>query len=571
MTIKPLGLLYFLIAIFTPISLCAEPIFSYKDRFHPEIGQNGMVATQEKHATTVGLSILKKGGTAFDAAVAVGYALAVTLPRAGNIGGGGFMVAYVASENKVVALDFREKAPIAAEKNMFIDSDGNVNTTKSRFSIQAAGVPGTVAGLNEINRKYGVKKLKDLMQPAITLASQGFPVSYDLHHSLDNMKQYLLRSDAKDVFFTERSTALPVGATLIQKDLAKTLDTIALKGTDAFYTGSIAKKIVKFMKNRGGIITAEDLQKYNPIWRDPIHGSYRGYDVYTMPSPSSGGIHVIQILNMMELFDIESLGHNSAAHIHLLSEATKRAYADRGHYLGDTDFVYVPVKELISKEYAQKAAINFNLDTGTPASDISFGTFNDAESNETTQFTIADKYGNVVSITYTLNFSYGSGIMVSGTGMLLNNQMDDFTAKPGAPNAYGLIGSVANMIEPQKRMLSSMTPTIVLKDNAPFFATGSPGGSRIITTVLQQIMNVIDFGMNPQEAASVPRVHHQLYPDEIRIEEGLSSDTIKLLEEKGHTVVVKSAMGSVQSILFKDGNLHGATDPRKPGSSVQGY
>lgn len=571
MTKKQVGLLYLLIAIFTPISLCAEPIFSYKDRFHPEIGQNGMVATQEKHATTVGLSILKEGGTAFDAAVAVGYTLAVTLPRAGNIGGGGFMVAYVASENKVVALDFREKAPIAAYKKMFLGEDNNVNTSKSRFSIHAAGVPGSVAGLNEINRKYGSKKLKDLMQPAITLASQGFRVSYDLHHSLNNMKQYLLRSDAKAIFFDSRNTPLAVGDTLIQKDLAKTLDQIASKGRRAFYTGSIAKKIVKFMENSGGIITAEDLEKYSPVWRDPIHGTYRGYDIYTMPSPSSGGIHVVQLLNMMELFDVEALGHNSADHIHLLSEATKRAYADRGHYLGDTDFVKVPVKELTSKEYAQKAVLSFNLTSGTPANDISFGTFHDTESNETTQFTIADKYGNVVSITYTLNFSYGSGIMVSGTGMLLNNQMDDFTAKPGAPNAYGLIGSVANMIEPQKRMLSSMTPTIVLKEGKPFFATGSPGGSRIITTVLQQIMNVIDFKMNPQEAASVVRVHNQLYPDEIRIEEGLSPDTIHLLEEKGHNVVVKSAMGSVQSIMFKDGNLHGATDPRKPGSSVQGF
>ena len=560
------------LSLFIPTQLQTEPIYSYKHRTHPVIATQGMVATQEAHATKVGLEILKQGGNAIDAAVAVGYALAVTLPRAGNLGGGGFMMIYSAKTKETVALDFREKAPLASTKDMFLNANGDVDKEKSRQSLWASGVPGTVYGLELARETYGTFPRHRLIKPAIKLASKGIPVSYDLAQSLAQAGPKLQRSaEAKSIFF-KNDSPLKQGDTLIQKNLAQTLRQLSKKGKSAFYTGEIAQKLERFMKQNNGLITGEDLKAYRAVFRKPITGEYRGYTIQTMPPPSSGGIHLVQLLNTLSHTNLSQLGHNSADTIHLMSQAMKVAYADRSKYLGDTDFVQVPVQKLISKRYGAAIANSISLEKNSPSSAISPGQYMEPkEGNETTHFSVIDKDGNMVSCTYTLNFSYGNKIAVPGTGILLNNQMDDFSAKPGVPNGYGLIGGEQNAIQPEKRMLSSMTPTLVFKDGTPFMATGSPGGSRIITTVLQILLNVIDHNLTISEATLAPRIHHQWYPDEIRIEQGISPDTQTLLRKKGHEVVTKWAMGSTQSILFKNNTFYGASDPRKPGALTLGF
>jgi gamma-glutamyltranspeptidase/glutathione hydrolase len=534
------------------------------DRFSPIEAKNAMVVTSEAIATQIGVKILKQGGNAIDAAVAVGFAMAVTYPRAGNIGGGGFMLIYLAKTGQVVAIDYRETAPALASRDMFLNKAGEVDNQLSRFSHLAAGVPGTVAGLALALEKYGSLSLAEVLAPAIQLAETGFIVTPQLSRELKQL------APTPTIFLKPDGSFYQAGDILIQNDLANTLKLIAKQGIKAFYHGKIAKLIVKEMQTQGGLISKTDLANYKAVIRKPVHGTYRGYDIYSMSPPSSGGIHIVQILNMLENDDIVTSGHNSAATIHLMTEAMKRAYADRSKYLGDPDFVTIPIKGLISKSYATQLRAKFNLSHATPSQDILPGTPPRYESNETTHYSIVDKAGNAVSNTYTLNFSYGSRKVVQGAGFLLNNEMDDFSAKSGVPNAYGLIGGTANTIEPNKRMLSSMSPTIVLKDSKAFLVTGSPGGSRIITTTLQIIMNVIDYKMNIQTAVNAVRVHHQWLPDELRVETGLNLDTIQLLQNLGHSVVVKNTMGAASSILIDKvkNRLYGAADPRREGLAL---
>jgi gamma-glutamyltranspeptidase/glutathione hydrolase len=546
-------------------------IFSRKDVFHPVFAANGMVATQESQATRIGVAVLEDGGNAVDAAVAVGFALAVTLPRAGNLGGGGFMLIHEAHSGQTHALDYREMAPAASTRNMFLDENGAVDKNKSRFSRYAAGVPGTVAGLVLALERFGTMSPARVIAPAIRLAEEGIEVSHDLAQSLEAGKERLTsNAEAARIFFRRDGTPYRTGDRLVQSDLAWSLKRIAAEGAEAFYRGAIAERLVADMEKNGGPITAADLAAYRPVLRAPVAGSYRGYEIRSMPPPSSGGVHLVQMLNILEGFPIGFLGQNSADTIHLMAEAMKLAYADRSVHLGDPDYWKVPVKGLTSKPYAADLRRSIRLDRARPSSTIGAGNPGPYESNETTHFSVMDRAGNAVSNTYTINFSYGSGIVAEGTGILLNNEMDDFSAKAGVPNAYGLIGGEANAIEAGKRPLSSMTPTIVLKDAKPLLATGSPGGSRIITTTLQVILNVIDHGMNIAAATAAPRVHHQWLPDELRVESGLSVDTLDLLMLRGHRIAEKNAMGSTQSVMRIEGGFFGAADPRRPGALAAG-
>lgn len=547
-------------------------IYSQMAIHHPVWAANGMVASQEALATQIGVDIMKQGGNAIDAAVAVGYALAVTLPRAGNLGGGGFMLVYLADEQRSIAIDYREVAPQSAYPDMFLDEEGNPSNKLSRYHGLAVGVPGTVLGFELALQKYGTMSLAQVIAPAIKLARDGIVVTPDLANSLNAVKKRLSQwPTTQAIFYKDNGSNYQPGEVLKQTDLANTLSAIAKKGSPAFYQGPIAKQISDSVRDAGGIMTMQDLASYKAIERKPVTGDYRGYQVISMPPPSSGGVHIIQMLNMLSQFPIDKMGHNSAATIHVMAESMRRAYADRSLYLGDPDFVNVPVAELTNKQYAKHLVSQIDPNKATPSSEVSPGTLLPYESNQTTHYSVVDKFGNAVSNTYTLNFSYGSGLVANGTGVLLNNEMDDFSAKPGTPNAYGLIGGKANAVAAKKRPLSSMTPTIVLKDNKPYLVTGSPGGSRIITTTLQVIMNVIDHNMNIAEASAAPRFHHQWLPDMIRIEKGLNIDTINLLESKGHKVEVKAAMGSTQTIMLSEEGVYGASDPRRPSALSLGY
>ena len=543
------------------------------DRFVPVEAKNGMVVTSHYLATDEALKVLEQGGNAVDAAVTTAFALAVTQPRSGNIGGGGFMLISSEQRDEVVAIDYREKAPALASRDMFLATDGSADEALSRYSHKSAGVPGTVAGLALALERYGTISLAQALAPAIRLAEEGFIIparfSDGINDAADKLRQH---ESSRKIFFKPDGSSYEPGERFIQKDLAATLKRIAEQGVNGFYQGTTADLIVAEMQRGGGLITHEDLKNYQPALRQPVHGNYRGYDIYSMSPPSSGGAHIVQILNILEGFPIASTGHNSALTIHLMAEAMTRAYADRSKYLGDSDFVQVPIKGLTSKTYAEQLRGEIKQEQATASATLLPGNPAPYESNDTTHFSIVDKFGNAVSNTYTINFSYGSHIVVDGAGFLLNNEMDDFSAKPGVANAYGLIGGEANRIEPNKRMLSSMSPTIVKKDGKNFLVTGSPGGSRIITTTLQVLMNVIDHRLNIQAAVSAPRVHHQWLPDEIRIEEGISPDTIRLLEQLGHTVVRKDAMGASQSIMVGgDGRLYGGADPRRSTSSARGF
>jgi gamma-glutamyltranspeptidase/glutathione hydrolase len=539
----------------------------------PVTGTGGMVATQEAHATRAAARILAEGGNAVDAAVCAGFTLAVTLPRAGNIGGGGFMLIHLAKENRQTAIDYREKAPGAAHRDMFLDAEGNVNTALSLSSRLATGVPGTVRGLALALRKHGTISLKRALEPAIKLAEEGFIIGEDLHQSLAAHRGHFKDSPAAlKVYYRPDGSPPALGSRLIQKDLAKTLRLIASQGPDAFYAGPIAGAIVADMKANGGIMTGDDLINYRPIVRKPVSGTYRGWKIVAMPPPSSGGIHLIQMLNILEEFPIAKYGHNSTNTIHICVEAMRRAYADRSRYLGDPDFADIPSKALISKDYARHLAAQIDPDLATASAKVSPGLEpqDDIESNETTHFSVIDQWGNAVSNTYTLNFSYGSGIMVPGTGILLNNEMDDFSAKPGVANAYGLLGGRRNAIEPGKRMLSSMTPTLLFKGDNHVVATGSPGGSRIITTVLQIVCNLIDHGMDISGASAAARFHHQWFPDEVQVEPGFNPDTVASLQARSHRVKTRPLMGSTQSVARIDGRFYGASDPRRQGALTIG-
>ncbi|MDC1512856.1 gamma-glutamyltransferase [Porticoccaceae bacterium] len=563
--------------VLSSFSLASEKaIIDPSARFHPLVSDRGMVVSQEMIASQVGADILARGGNAVDAAVATGFALAVTLPRAGNLGGGGFMLVHLAAENKTVAIDYREMAPASASRDMFLDAEGDVDNKKARYSMQSSGVPGTVAGLLHALDSYGTMSLKQVLQPAIELAANGFKVSMDLSSSLQARQETMHKNPAsREYFYKADGAGYEYGETLIQKHLAATLQRIAKKGRSGFYQGKTAQLIVAEMQRSGGLISHKDLTGYRVIERTPVCGDYRGNSVCAMPPPSSGGVHMLQMLNILEGWDLASLGHNSAAYIHRLVESMRRAYADRSSYLGDPDYFPVPVAELTDKQYATELREQINLVKSSRSADIRPGLDNRSagkESTETTHFSTWDRWGNVVSNTYTLNFSYGSGISVTGAGFLLNNEMDDFSAKPGSPNGYGLVGGIANAIEPGKRPLSSMTPTIVFdKSGAPILATGSPGGSTIITIVMQMLLNIIDFDMNVAEATAAPRIHHQWLPDRVFYEAGVSADTLQVLREMGHQLNDKtSRLGATQSIQAdSDGTMiYGTADYRREGSGV---
>ena len=560
-----------------PATVFADPIpiISPYATARPVIAAHGMVVTQEAAASRVGLDVLKRGGNAVDAAVAVGFALAVTLPRAGNIGGGGFMLIHRADRNQTIAIDYREVAPAATTKDVFLDANGEADPFKSRFSGLAIGVPGTVAGLELAWRKYGSGKfsLADLIAPSIALARQGLSVDDDVADSLPlAAKPLASHPSSAHIYLRADGSVKQTGDHIALDDLAATLETIAAKGAAGFYGGRVAQKIADAVQAAGGRMTIEDLASYRAVERQPVSGTYRGYTVVSMPPPSSGGAHIIEILNILEGFPLTGQGLNSAASLHEMAEAEKLAYADRAAWLGDPDFVKIPLAGLTSKAYADHLRDLILPDRARPATDIRPGEPQRYESDQTTHFSIVDSDGDAVANTYTLNLPYGSGLVADGTGVLLNNELDDFAAKPGAANAYGLLGGDANAPEPMKRPLSSMSPTLVFKDGKLVMATGSPGGSRIITVVLQVIVNVIDHGLNVAEAQNAPRAHDQLFPDELRIERGISPDTIRLLKAMGHKVVLSPSMGSANTIVrAPDGELTGASDLRQRGTLAVGY
>ena len=535
---------------------------------HPVYSTTGIVTARRDIAADVGARVLADGGNAVDAAVAVGFSLAVTLPRAGNIGGGGFMLVYDSESGQTTVIDYREMAPRAAHRDMFLDADGDADPELSRRSHKAAGVPGTVAGLYLAHQKFGRLPWNRLVQPAVDLARGGIGITHFQQTELTRRRDRMCQDEATcGYFYKPGGVPYSMGELWVQSDLADTLQLIADQGADAFYRGEIAEKIVAEMEAGGGLIDKESLAAYKPVLREPMRGEYRGYEIVTMPPPSSGGVHIIQMLNILEHFPIASLGWGGADGIHLLAEVMRLAYADRSKHLADPDFYPVPVEWLTSEEYGVELAASIDMTQARPSSDVAPGVAPAYESPETTHFSIIDRDGNVVSNTYTLNLSYGSKISVSGAGFLLNNEMDDFVSKPGVPNAYGLLGDAANSVEASKRPLSSMSPTIVFANGEPWFAVGGMGGSRIISGVLQTIVNVIDHGMNIADASGQPRMHHQWYPDVLLLEPGFSPDTTRLLKERGHDVRL-SRTGTVQIAAYKDGTFRGAADPRMPNSGA---
>ena len=569
-------LLLLIVPVFVTSRSAAEvqtPIIDYKTRFLPVVAREGMVASPEKLAAEVGLDILKRGGNAVDAAVATGFALAVTYPRAGNLGGGGFMLIHLADGNRQTLVDYRETAPASASRDMFLNEAGDVDRMKEYFSHQSAGVPGTVAGLIHALETYGTMSLKEVLKPAVELANKGFAVSFALNYEIAARAERLrMNPEATRLFFKADGSAYEIGETWRQADLAWTLKQISRKGKRGFYEGEVAERIVAEMKAGDGLITLEDLAGYRALERTPLRGTFHDFEIVATPPPSSGGVHILQMLNILESYPLKAMGHNSAAYLHHLTESMKLAYADRSKYLGDPDFVEIPVQKLIAKEYASDRRRLINSSQATPATEIAPGQPVIPESRDTTHYTVADRHGNVVSNTYTLNFSFGSHIAVPGTGMLLNNEMADFAAKPGTSNAFSLLHGEANSIAGGKRPLSSMSPTMVFRDGQPWLATGSPGGSLIITTVLQTLLNAMVFDMNIASAAAGARVHHQWMPDTLRVENGISPDTINLLRDMGHNVEVgERTLGRTQSIMLRDGWLFGATDTRRPGGWVTGY
>lgn len=535
------------------------------------LAHNGMVVAQEQRSARIGIEILDRGGNAVDAAVAVGFALAVTYPRAGNIGGGGFMVIHLGKTGEDAAIDYRETAPAAATETMFLDANGEPDPKKSRDSGLSVGVPGTVAGLALAHAKYGSGKLSlaELIEPAIELARNGVEIVDDIADTLPLAQPRIARwHSSAPVFLNSDGTVLMPGQDLLQPDLAITLRAIASDGPKGFYEGPVAEKIVAAVRKAGGLMTTEDMKNYRAILREPVRGTYRGYDIVSMPPPSSGGVHLIEMLNILEGYDLAKLPRGES--LHVLAEVMKRAYADRATFMGDPDSVKMPVAGLISKKYA--AALQAQIgNRATPATEVRSGNPADFEGQNTTHFSVIDSDGNAVSNTYTLNFSYGLGLVAEGTGVLLNNELDDFTSKPGTANAYGLVGYNANLPGPGKRPLSSMTPTIVMKDGKPFLITGSPGGSRIISTVLQIIVNVIDFHLPVDQAVSAPRVHHQWQPDELSAEPGISPEILDGLVKRGHKVVPTPPQTSANSIEITADGYVGAADRRTRGSLAAGY
>lgn len=539
----------------------------------PVRGYNGIVASSSIIASEIGIEVLKKGGNAVDAAVATAFALAVTWPTAGNIGGGGFLV-YHGADGYATSFDFREKAPLAATSDMYLDQNGNVRDNSNHEGILAVGVPGTVAGLELAQQRLGSMKWKDLVEPAVRLASDGIPISWKLHDDFKGRKSRFERYPSSAKVFSKRNGSLyEPGDLWVQKDLAATLRRIQKDGKDGFYAGRTAQLIVNFMAANGGIITHEDLQQYEAIEREPVRGTYRGYDIVSMPPPSSGGVVLVEMLNILEGFNLGAMGHNSAAYLHVLTETMRRAYANRANFLGDPDFNEdMPLERLLSKEYAENLRRSISMTQKSPSDPARFAQV--YESDQTTHFSIVDKDGNMVSLTYTLEWGYGSHIVVEGAGFLLNNEMGDFNARPDVTDERGSIGTRANLIRPGQRMLSSMTPTIIAKDGVPVFATGTPGGKTIINTTLQTILNVIDHGMTIAESIEAARIHHQWLPDVTAVEKrAMSPDTRTLYEELGHPVRDVGDIGAAMGV-YRDpetGLLSGAADSRAEDGGAVSY
>jgi len=553
---------YFLFIVLFTVNLCSAETLR---------GTQGMVASRSDIASEVGSQILAAGGNAIDAAVATAFALSVAYPSAGNVGGGGFMVIALAS-GEVLTQDHRETAPAAAHRDMFLDSAGNVDRNLAVNSLQASGVPGSVAGLLDALQRYGSMNRGQVLAPAIKLAEEGFILNEDIvaqfTENLEAFRQY----PASFQVFSKNGEAYKAGDLWQQPDLARTLRRIAENGRDGFYQGETADLIVAEMQRAGGLITHKDLVSYEPVWREPVHGTYEGYDIWSMPPPSSGGVLLMQMLNMLEPYDLKNLGWGSAESLHLLIEAQRRAYADRAEFLGDPDFVEIPMAMLTSKEYAKSRFADFDPAKASDSAAIGAGNW-PRESTQTSHLSVVDSQGNAVALTTTLNRSYGNRIVVPGAGFLLNNEMDDFSSKPNTPNSYGLIGRDANDIQPGKRMLSSMTPTIVTHEGKVFLVTGSPGGAVIINTVLQVVLNVLDHEMTAEAAVSSPRIHHQWQPDIVRYETG-AIDEIALegLRRMGHKGLAGAGfgMGDANTILVKDGAFEGVSDPRNVGG-VAGF
>ena len=546
------------------ISIPSQSIAAYAQS---DVSSDGVVVTQHYLATEIGENILAQGGNAYDAAIAVGFALAVVLPRAGNIGGGGFMVIYDKEANDTYAIDYREKAPAASYRDMYLDENGEFDILKSTFGYSAIGVPGTVHGFWSVHQKFGSLPWADLIQPSIMLAERGFMMSDYMAETLSNYFEKMSYYDETQNIFLKNYPNLK-DSRLIQNDLAKTLKRIQKNGLKGFYSGETAQLIAADMKENGGLITEQDLLEYRSIWREPIKGTYRGKTIVTMPPPSSGGIHLIQMLNILENFELSAYEHNSYQYVSLLSETMKYAYADRSKYLGDPDFFEVPISKIIAKEYAKNISASIKELGILPSSKINPGMYINPESMETTHFSIADKFGNVISNTYTINSAFGSGVTIKGTGILMNNEMDDFSGQPGVPNQFGLLGGIANEIEPAKRPLSSMTPTLVFDKDEPFLAIGSPGGSRIITAVLQIILNIVDFEQSLEEATESKRIHHQWYPDDIDIEENYNQ--LNQLIDLGYKVDLIDTATCTQSIMMDNGEFIGVSDLRRPDSLALG-
>lgn len=541
-------------------------VFPGLEAAQPVRARKAMVVSREANATDAGVAILRAGGNAIDAAAAVGFALAVTHPSAGNVGGGGFMLIRFA-DGRSTFIDFRERAPLHATRDMYLDKDGKP-TRDSLMGWRASGVPGTPRGLEYAQRKYGKAKWADVVAPSVRLAREGFPVSYGLANSLKGSRNLAEFPESKRIF--QKGGAFhAVGDTFVQPELAGVLERIQKSGARDFYEGETARILAAEMAKHGGVVTIDDLKQYQVAERKPLEGDYRGYKIITAPPPSSGGIGILQMLAVLEKTGYEKQGAGSALAIHYTAEAMRRYYADRAEHLGDPDYWPVPVSKLLSPVYVNKLRASINPDKATNSDDIKAGDLKTMESTETTHYSIVDSEGNCVAVTYTLNGGYGSGVTVPGLGFLLNNEMDDFSVKPGHPNMFGALGGEANAIVPNKRPLSSMAPSIVLKDNKPFLVVGTPGGTRILTSVMEVIQNVIDFKMTAQDAVNFPRFHHQWRPDKLQMEPQFSPDTRKLLEQRGHKIEIVRSICEMAVIQFEEnGWLSGAADPRVEGKAA---